>query len=74
MKLLNEYLIKDPKDMKSDEKSCYFKLNILPRVGCLEAKLYFEDYYYEGEQTKAKMVLKNVGVEKISKIYISCDE
>jgi hypothetical protein len=74
MRLLNEYAIKDPKDMKSDGKSCYFKLNVLPRVGCLEAKLLFGDNYYEGERTKVKMKIKNVGVEKVSKVYIACDE
>lgn len=32
----------------SDAKSCYFKLNVHPAVGCLEAKARFEDNYYEG--------------------------
>ena len=48
MKLFTFHQIKEPSEIKSDTKSCFFKLNVLPPAGCLESKAFFEDYYYEG--------------------------
>jgi hypothetical protein len=74
MRLLNEHRLRTPEQTRSASKSCYFKLNVHPATGCLEAAALFADCYFEGERTTVTLRLRNVGTEAVTKVCIACDE